>query len=331
MQKSLTRAAVSQFLLDYFIPILIALGASIVLFNRAAVLANPNGDIFYTFHALSDGLENYYDFSTAWKPRIFSNALAALCVYGSKWILTKTSVPMVRDYFDLAIASWTWSWFLAICLSWIIFQKRNSLLYIFGTFTAISFGFISRTTMAVRIYPWDMPALFFFTIFVILFSQKKYWWIFALLPIGMGFKETVFILCISFLFAEYPWKQRLLMVAGSALLCILMKIGIDLYTHAPVFFTMQTAPNPERDEFVYLFSNLNSYKEVLPFFINSGTLLAFYLLPHVEKNILYLKLISIPFILGNLIYGNLIEYRIWYEMIPFALYSFHSAINAENL
>ena len=121
------------------------------------------------------------------------------------------------------------------------------------------------------------------------------------------------------------------MAGGSAFLCIIVKISIDLYTHAPVFFTMQTAPNPERNELIYLFSNLNSYKEILPFFINSGTLLAFYLIPHMEKNILYLKLISIPFVLGNLIYGNLIEYRIWFEMIPFALYSLHSATTTQAL
>jgi hypothetical protein len=204
------------------------------------------------------------------------------------------------------------------------------LFFIFGTFASLSFALMPRLEMSVRFYPWDMPALFFFTVFVILFIQKKYWWIFAILPIGMGFKETVFILCISFLFAELPWKQRLYMLAGSAALCMLTKISIDLYVHSPLFFSMYVFQNEGSSTSLFLLGNLDDLRNVLPDFINGGTLLAFYLVPHIDKNIVYLKLISVPFILGNLLFGILIEYRVWLEMIPFALYALHTAIQMDE-
>ena len=330
MYKKIYHPRLAKFLLDYGIPLIVAVGVAIVVFNRAATLGQNKGDISSTFQSLTTGIEDYYNFKTAWKPRIFSNGLAALDILTSKWLIARVNIPMVRNYFELTIASWTAAWFLAICLSFIIFKKRQSLFYIFGTVASLFFGLMPRLQMAVRIYPWDMPALFFFTIFVILFIQKKYWWIFVILPIGMGFKETVFVLCISFLFAELPWKQRIYMLIGSAALCTLSKIAIDLFVHAPYFFTMEISPSKNSMNSLYLIRNLYSLKNVLPYFINAGTLLAFYLVPNRDKNILALKLISIPFVLGNLLFGVLDEYRIWFEMIPFALYALHIATHDEE-
>jgi hypothetical protein len=285
----------------------------------ATISPNPKSDTYVSFYSLSNGIENYYDFKTAWKPRLFSTSLAALTARASDWLLAKTALPVVKNSVELTVAIWTVAWFLLICLILILFFKRRSVFYIFGMLACISFGYLSRLHMAVRVYPWDMPPLFFFTLFVLLFSQKKYWWIFALLPLSVGFKETTIILCAAFLFTELPWRQRLGMLVGAVMLCAGVKIAIDYFVHAPMFFTMETKPSDSGA--FYLLENFANLKDILPFFINAGTLIAFFILPNANKNILILKFLAIPFILGTFLFGNMIEYRIWFEMIPFALYA----------
>ena len=50
-------------------------------------------------------------------------------------------------------------------------------------------------------------------------------------------------------------------------------------------------------------------------------LLAFFLLPTKDEKIRSMKYIALAFLLGNLFFGIFNEYRIWFEMIPFALYA----------
>jgi hypothetical protein len=109
------------------------------------------------------------------------------------------------------------------------------------------------------------------------------------------------------------------MLVGALMLCAGVKIAIDYFVHAPMFFTMETKPVDSGT--FYLLENFVNLKDILPFFINAGTLTAFFILPNANKNVLILKLLAIPFILGTFLFGNMIEYRIWFEMIPFALYA----------
>jgi hypothetical protein len=184
------RPDASAILTDYLIPLFIAVGVTIILFNRMATISpSPKSDTYVFFYSLSNGVVNYCDFKTAWKPRLFSTSLAALTARTSDWLMAKTALPVVKNSVELTVAVWTTAWFLLICLAFIFFFKRRSLFYIFGMLACISFGYLSRLHMAVRVYPRDMPPLFFFTLFVLLFSQRKYWWIFALLPLSVGFKE----------------------------------------------------------------------------------------------------------------------------------------------
>ncbi len=121
------------------------------------------------------------------------------------------------------------------------------------------------------------------------------------------------------------------MLVGSLTIGIIVKIFIDYYVHAPIFFTMETRTGGIAANGLYFVNNIFLLKDIFPFFINSGTLMAFLLMPHVHKNVLILKLIAIPFILGNFIFGNIIEYRIWFELIPFALYAIDFNIYGDPL
>lgn len=309
--------------LDYIIPLIALAGAAIPLYFKAAAWAWQSGDTQATFYALVDGMQQYYDFNTAWRPRLFSTGLAALLAQASEnhffgKIVLGTSYPL-----GLAVAIWTAGWFVLTGLPVILMIKRRSLFYIFGIFAAVSFGYmdVSIYQIDLRIYPWDMPSLFIYVMFVLLFVNKNYKRLLLMIPIGVGFKETSIILCIGFLFADLPWRQRILMLAWSGALSFGLKIALDLYVRGPLFLTMETASNNEYHSY-HLIDNLFQFRKIIPLFVNAGLLMAFYIAPASgNKNITALKIISIPFFLGQMLFGGITEYRIWFEMIPFALYA----------
>jgi hypothetical protein len=317
-------AAKGNILSNYIIPSLISIGVSVPLFVETALVSTLDPDDGAAFYSLSYGWRAYVDFKTAWKPRLFSNGLAALTSRLSEWILSKTNVQFILNPLELTVALWTIGWFLLICLALILFRKRRAIFYIFGMFAGLSYGYMPR--LSTRIYPWDLPALFIFTLFVLLYNRDKYKWLFALVPLGMGFKETSLILCMVFLFSEMPRKNRWILLLGSGTLCVGIKVMLDLFVHVPTpFFTMENGFESSRVTNYYIIRNLIGLRELVPFFINAGTLLAFLLLPVYNHKILGMKFIAGLFMLGNLLFGNIFEYRIWFEMIPFALYGIEIA------
>ena len=236
----------------------------------------------------------------------------------------RTFVRYVVDPRAFSIALWTSLWFVLIALVYIFFLKRRAVMYILGTYAAITFGYMPKVD-TTRIYPWDMPALFIFVIFLFLFLNNEYKWILVLLPLAMGFKETAGVLCVAFLLADgLSRKDKWKMFLAALVLCILVKLGIDVFTRSSSpLFTMETglggAPST-----IYLIQNLNSFDALQPFLINAGTLLSFIILSTPDKKIISLKVMAVLFALGNFLFGAVIEYRIWFELIPFALYTIES-------
>jgi hypothetical protein len=265
-----------------------------------------------------EGWDNYLKFTVAWRGRLFSNALAAIAVRLGMSISARTTVPWIDSPLELAASLWTVGWFLLIGIAYLWAARQRSLFHIVGMFAALSFGYLTRITS--RVYPWDMPALFIYTLFTILFVRKQYHLILIALPIAMGFKETALLLCLGFFFADLPLKQRINMSLISIGMCIAVKLIIDFFTGVPLpFFTMETGYAPTFTE-SHFYLNVTGFSEIHPFLINAGTLLAFLILPNYDKNMITFKYIAALFILGNLIFGVLFEYRIWFELIPFALY-----------
>jgi hypothetical protein len=279
-----------------------------------------------TFISFSNGIEQYIkNLDPAWRTRLFTNFLAAKFSFlgESLWQMRHDQGGFL-DYFQniqYTVALWTGFWFMIIGLLYIFVGKGGSILYLFGTGAALLFDY---TEHAKYIYPWDMPALLIFTVFVILYANRKYWWIFALLPLGMGFKETTMVLCFSFLYCEMPEKRRVLIFGISLILCMMVKIAIDIYVQNPIpFFTMEHNIEPTYLEDANVMRNLRCLIEqhFLPLLVNGGTLLAFLILPSLNKTMRAFKIISLPFLIFILVFAGIGEYRVFFEMIPFALYS----------
>ena len=322
----------NQTAINYIVPLIILIGSSITLFGLAAAIPHQQDVSFVTFDALSDGIENYYDFRSPWKPRILSTALAAYTIRIGERILESGSVPMVKNIYQFTLGVWTSGWFFLTCLSLILALRKRSIFYIFGTFAGICFGYLVFYKTVIRLYSWDLPALFIFSIFVLLYINKKYWWVFVLIPLSIGLKETAFILCFAFIFSDQPWRTRILMTAGCFLISMMVKIGIDAYVHAPLFFTMRMDSLDGTSTELYLFSNVRLLlKDLIPLFANAGMLIALFLIPSANAEARTLKLIAIPFIAGIVLFGIVTEYRIWFELIPFSLYAIDSAVFGDPL
>lgn len=311
--------------LDYLIPAITLIAVAIALYFKATTMVTSGNETRSTFYALSEGMEKYYSFRTAWRPRLFSTGLAALVGDICEKKFVGKSVLGARSPLELTVGVWAFTWFVLAGLPLIPLVKRRSLFYFFGMFAGVLFGYadIDKTNLGLRLYPWDMPSLFFYAMFVYLFVKKRYSLLLFIIPIGVGFKETTIILSLGFLFADVPWKQRITFFLVTSALSLGVKIALDIYTHAPIFFTMETGAYKVH----YLELNLASLKEVVPFFVNAGTLLSFYILPSFgSKKITALKIISMPFVAGSVLFGLITEYRIWFEMLPFALYALDSSI-----
>jgi hypothetical protein len=313
----------------FLMPLLLATGTAIPLFYQIAVLSAQQPDNIKTFFSFSSGFRSYQQLYTAWKTRLFSNMLAWQVDRLSIWIMEKINIRYINKPEPFALALWTIIWFILISSVYILFLRQRSVLYIFGTYAAITFGYMPKLT-ETRIYPWDMPALFIYTIFLFLFLTDKYKWMLVILPLAMGFKETAGVLCVAFLLNDkLSKKEKWLMFFTTLILCALVKLGIDIYTQSssPIF-TMATGWDGKLSDF-FLFQNLAALKYFPIFFINAGTLLSFFIISTPEKKIVSLKIIAILFALGNFLFGIILEYRIWFELIPFALYAIDTISNQQ--
>jgi hypothetical protein len=312
-------------LVDILVPIVLAAGVVPPLFYHTVVLSTQQPDNRTTFESFASGMSGYVELKTAWKTRLFSNALAWQSSRFSAWILDRLDFKYINRPLPLTIALWTVGWFAAISLLYVLFTKRRAAFFILATYAAISFGYQDKLP-TTRIYPWDMPALFIFVLFVFLLARNRFRWLLVLLPLGMGFKETAGVLCVAFLFAsELPPRRRWTMFVGAAALCAGVKLGIDSFTRSSSpLLTMETGLGGEVSA-LYLLRNLRSLSSVVPVLVNAGTLLAFFFLPAPDGKTRTLRIVAAAFVAGNFLFGTVLEYRIWFELIPFALYVIEKA------
>ena len=311
---------------DLVVPLLITLGVMVPLFYQTVVLGPQQPDNISAFYSYASGLEGYHELKAAWQTRLFSNALAWQIDRLAEVIMSVQDIRYINRPQPFSIGLWTVGWFFLVALVYIWFLGKRSVLYILGTYAALTFGYMDKLP-ATRIYPWDMPALLVYALFMFWFLGNRFKWILFLLPLGMGFKETAGVLCAAFLLSdELSRAAKWWMFLTAAGLCVAVKVAIDLVVGAPQpFFTMETGLGGPLAA-VYVIQNLRSLTSLQPLLINAGTLLSFAILPALNKKVLSLKLLAVLFAAGNFMFGTALEYRIWFELIPFALYGIDSVV-----
>ena len=217
------------------------------------------------------------------------------------------------------IGQWLFVWFGLVGLVLVAAYRGQAVFHVLGTYACVAFGY-GVSTEKLRIYPWDMPALAAFTLVVALIHRRRSpGWILLAIWAGMAFKETAVVLCLFPLALSLPWPKRGLYAALALLGCALIKIGIDLATaNSAVGVTM--AWGSFRDEGSLIAWNLRELAQGYPLAVNGGTLLALLLLPASRRELVAFKAIAAAFVVGNYLFGMVSEFRIWFEMIPLALY-----------
>ncbi len=302
----------------YLIPIIISMAISVMLIKQVRIIAHSHEDNTRAFYSFAVNLEDYSQTRKEFRTRILSNFLAGRLKELIKLYVEPDDPQHVMLYLPSA---WTAIWYMFSSIILIFTFREKSIFYIFGLYAGISFAYLPGMGIT-RIYPWDLPALFGFVVLVTLIEKQKLAWLIGFVPIAILLKETIILLVIPFLFWDRKTvKQRLIYLFSTVLLAAICKGLLDVLTKNPspiVTMTMTSSPSEFR-----LLENVESLlrlKSNHPIFINAGLLTSLLLLPYRTKQVISLKLIAITFTIGIFLFGLVIEYRIWFEMIPVALY-----------
>ena len=341
LKNTLTRP-VSDRVLRLLVPLIVLFSLSVTLFSQARFAADTYVYNVTTFTSMAGGMDSYRrTLRQEWRPRLFTNWLAARFVRLDSslpaktvdaeracWKISAGPDPLFlnKEEYRSAVGRWVVFWFFLSGIVFIAMRLERALLYLFGSYAAISMAYSPGVAFPeiIQIYPWDMPAFFFFALFLFLVETKRWRHLFWMIPLAVGFKETAILLCIAFLFCNAKsWRHRILNFSVSLLLCLLVKAGIGLLTNPEQFlFTMTSRERP--DEPLRLGANLFyilRYKwPATPLLVNAGTLMALFLLPALNRKVWMIKTIAFLFVGGIAVYGLINEFRIFFEMIPLALY-----------
>lgn len=296
--------------------IILSLALSTMIYRQALLIAPLHHDNKNTF--LSFELEepffivesDYFgrmDLGKCWRPRIFSRYLGNLAARGC---LENKKINLLD--FSHRVSLWTAFWFAAVCSLFVFSFKNQAFLYIIGTYCGVAFGYMPG--LVLRIFPWDMPALFFFSLFICLLHHHRALFFMPLLPIAVLFKETAIILAVAylFLFPDRRFLYRLQVFTGAVLFALITKLVADIYTgsiNRPLF-------NPVlfRSNCWFLLRNAT------PYLANAGLISAALILPVQKPFGSALKSILLLFLVGILTNAVIFEYRNFFELIPVCLY-----------
>ena len=314
-------------------PLLVALALSITLGIHVTRVAPLHKHSQATFYSLEEGLEHYREMPRPWRSRLFANACASLFVSRAESPepaeVSAAAEARGREVeaFARGAGVWAGAWFLATCVVYWLALGPAALFFALGTFAGVIYG--SLPGVDARVYPWDLPALFWYALFTMAVLRGRYRAL-LLIPLAVGFKETALVYALAFLlWEEASWRRRLGWFAAVGVLSVAVKLGIDVVTgNSRYFFTMASGGGE------YLRQNL---RNLVTFdarhlvLVNAGLLAAFLVVPLRGPRARTLRVIALAFLCGVLVWGNMQEVRIFYELLPVSLAGLAGAFLPELL
>lgn len=307
---------------------IIALALCVMIYHQAATLAPLHPHTALTFlaprnHFHFEGFKSslgVMDLRRAWTPRILSLWLG--------YAFTRDAIEgnaAVADRFAHKTGLYVAFWMGLTLMLYLLTLRERALLPILATYCAVNFAYLPGA--ADRVYPWDMPALFFYTLFVCLMLRRRQLFFLPLLPLAVLFKETAGLLALGYLFGPWPLRRRVRLFLIAAGLAGLARVGVLAATHTfgdvPFKWALLaanlryclTGTFPYPDWYRYPLMRINH-----PLLINAGLFAAFILVPTRDVNGRALRWIFYTFTALMLCGGIIFEYRIWFELIPICLY-----------
>jgi len=294
--------------------VLIALSLCVSWFYFTRVLAAGNRDNRISPSVFGADCHlgfSYDELPDVWKPRLGGIWLAGrlLDAVTRDGHVTETTF---RNVFGFYHAAWL---FLTFAL--LIFIADNAIFVIPFVFAGICTSL--NPPEQAQSYPWDMPAMFFFTLSCLLWQREKYAWMLAVILLGTVFKETVAVTAFAYFFTHLPWKRRLGFFSLAFCGCLLVKIWISYAVMGHVRIFTQELTLGHSEKFFTLKSNLVhlfSLNEGNPLLANAGTLFIVLCLPMRTMMDRGIKCVIGAFLAGQLFAGNFEEFRIFMEILP---------------
>jgi hypothetical protein len=208
--------------------------------------------------------------------------------------------------FEIVFALYNALWIFATFILFIKFTD-NPLFYIFGVTAGLLYNFGQQS--GAWICTWDMPALFWFTWATFLSFNRRWLGLFMVIIAGAFFKETLCVMALPFLFADWPAKRRISTFGSVVFICYAIRVITDglFHVHAHTF---AGSHDSDFSHNAHTFFQVNSC-----LFNNCGTMLLLFLLP-VRGD---LKCVSFVFLLAQFTFGHFDEPREYYELLPIGL------------
>lgn len=277
------------------------------------------------FTAFACGIDAYRaEMRPAWKPRVAATWLADATVRRGAPASDVAEGGALEAETSKRIAGWTAVWFaatLVVVLLTFPFAEFVAL----GVFAAVVWGY-AMPVAGFRVFPWDMPALFFSALVFGLHRRGVRAGLVPLLVLAVAFKESLTVWGLVLLYDEAPLRVRLqravAVFAGGAL----VHAAIDHWVASPrVVFTQETSA-AGRVLFVENLKQLGFRATRFgdpglletPWLMNGGFLLPFLVLPG-TRELRPWKIVSLVFVASLLAFGILTEYRIYFELAPVAV------------
>lgn len=292
--------------------LLLAAALGSILSVIAAQSASLHHHTSQTFLYLGQGWSEYLErWDEPWVSRIGSTALGY-------WA---TDAPTV-ERFSVRVGWWVALWFVAISALWIgwLADWRLRALAMLANFSAITFAYLPVVLggEATRIYPWDLPALFFMTLALLLIERSAPLVISALVVfVGMFMKETVGIVFLLPL-ARKQVRAAIFLLGAAVVGRVLAK---TITGWQPGFVELVGYCSPQEPNALRIWYNLRyclQWEHAFhPLFTNAGWLLAAPLF--MKKSGRPMLLLLAGFAALTLLCGVIHEYRIWLEAMPMAL------------
>jgi len=299
---------------DVAILAFLAVAMSAVVLHLTIHLAPLCADNKETFGAAQGSFRACLDLRKEWRPRILSNLSARLCGRACLWVTTEP-----ERHLKATIGVYSAGWLLLTNAVVILGFGRRALPLMWGVFAAVVFGY--SPGVDIRVFPWDLPALFWFTAFLVCWEQGRYGLVSAVILAGAPFKETTVVLCAAILFFPLPWRRRIIQAALTGAGFVVLKVAVDAAVGNPLpFFSMSSSFPVTGPLIIFNFKTLLLPRLAHPVWINAGTLMAFLVLPGRSRTLLMLKTVVLLFAVNLFVFGMIREFRIWFEAAPLAVY-----------
>jgi hypothetical protein len=227
----------------------------------------------------------------------------------------KFEIPMIL--FSLYQAMWLIPFFAILIL-----HRKDALLIMLGVFCGLMYNFIMPAGQ--WFYPWDMPAMFFFTWACLLYDKRSFFPLLVIVWLGSLFKETTLCCALLILLGEH-WtlKKRIVGFAGTVIAWVLTrKLLMAAYgVHTLVFAGDESKGIHEMisKAWVTVVGNLDllfstNLNHIL--FVNAGSFFIMMLIPWKNRRDVVFKILILAFVFGLMRFGSFAEFRNWYEVLP---------------